>query len=268
MRLSGMRAVVTGAASGLGEATARRLHEEGARVVLADLDAEKGQAAARGIGAAGFVRCDVTDPAECAHLVAEAETLLGGPVDIFHANAGVGFSGALAGAEASRIRLAIDVNLTGAVFCAQAAIPSLARSGRGCLLFTSSVQGVTARAMRSVYTASKHAVTGLVKSLALEVGPQNIRVNAVAPVAIDTPLLRAQLGAVSGPDPGSVDAAIDRVAANLPLRRIPTPRDFTDAVVFLASDQARCITWHTLLLDCGAAAGFPPPPDAGTDARG
>ena len=265
LRLDGWTAVVTGGASGLGEATGRRIVEEGGRVVLADLDGAGAASVARAIDASGAraygMACDITVAEQCATLVREAEAFLGGPIDLFHANAGVGFSGSLLDAPESRIRLAIEVNVTGTVFAAQAAARSLRRSPRACLLFTSSVQGVTARALRSVYTASKHAVTGLVRSLALELGPMGVRVNAIAPVAIDTPLLRRQLGGVSG----DVDAAIARVAANLPLRRIPTPRDFTDAVVFLASDEARCVTGHTLLLDCGAAAGFPPPPDAPSD---
>jgi NAD(P)-dependent dehydrogenase (short-subunit alcohol dehydrogenase family) len=258
-RLSGRRAVVTGGASGLGEATARRLHAEGARVILADLDLPRAEAVAASLdaNAALAVRCDITDPASCAALVQAAEDFFGGPIDLFHANAGVGFAGSLLEADPSRIRSAIEVNVNGAIFAAQAAARSLVRGERGCLLFTSSVQGITARALRSVYTASKHAVTGLVKSLALELGPMGVRVNAVAPIAIDTPLLRSQLGSVSA----DVDAAIARIAANMPLRRIPTLRDFTDAVVFLASDEARCITGHTILLDCGAAAGFPPPSD-------
>jgi 3-oxoacyl-[acyl-carrier protein] reductase len=255
MRLQGRRAVVTGAASGLGEATVRRFHEEGARVVVADIDAAKASAVARSLDpegrtAAGLA-CDVTDPAQCEKLVTEAERLLGGPIDIFHANAGVGFSGGLLDAEDDRIGRTIAVNLTGTIYSARAALRSLVRGG-GVLLFTSSLQGVTARPERSIYVATKHAVTGLVKSLSLEFGPRDVRVNALAPVGIDTALLRQQLSRFHT----DTDAAIGRLAAALPLRRIPTQRDFADAALFLASDEARCITGHTLVIDCGASAGI------------
>lgn len=258
MRLQGVRAVVTGGASGLGEATARRFHEEGASLVIADLDAERAASVARSIGSearpVASLRCDITDPAQCEALVAQAETLLGGPIGLFHANAGLSFSGGLLDAEDARIEQAIAVNITGAIFSARAALRSLSRAG-GVLLFTSSLQGVTARPERSVYTATKHAITGLVKSLALEFGPKGVRVNALAPTGIDTPLLRQQLSRVN-PD---TDAAIATMAANLPLRRMPTLRDFANAALFLASPEAACITGHTLVIDCGASAGIMPP---------
>jgi 3-oxoacyl-[acyl-carrier protein] reductase len=256
MRLSGLNSVVTGGASGLGEATARRFVEEGARVVLADLNEEGARRVAAEIDASGKkalgLRCDISDPADCVDLIDASEAFFGGAIDVFHANAGLAFSGEFTEAEVNRISRAIAVNLTGTIFSAQAALRSLRRGRDGCLLFTSSLQAVLARPARSVYTATKHAITGLVKSLALEFGPLGIRVNALAPVAIDTPLLRTQLSQISD----DVQGAIDRIAANLPLRRMPTPRDFTDAVVFLASREARCITGHTLLIDCGAAAGI------------
>ena len=266
-RLTGRNAVVTGAASGLGEATVRRFHAEGARVILADLAIERAQAIAASLDPSGktakAVACDIADPASCDHLVIEAEAFFGAPIDLFHANAGTSISGALPEADPAQIARAIGINLTGAIFSAQAALRSLARAGQAaetgasqaCLLFTSSLQGVIARAERSVYTASKHAITGLTKSLALEFGPQGVRVNALAPVGIDTPLLRTQLSRVTD----DVDGRIAQMGANLPLGHLPTPDDFTDAAVFLASREARCITGHTLLIDCGAAAGLRDP---------
>ncbi|SEQ23699.1 3-oxoacyl-[acyl-carrier protein] reductase [Faunimonas pinastri] len=259
MRLKGMTAIVTGAASGLGEATARRFAEEGARIVVADIDGEKAAEVARQIDASGStaiaLACDITSAAACGDLVARAEDFFGAPIDIFHANAGTSFSTPLGEAEPGRIERTIEINLLGAVFSAQAAMPSLVRSGNGVLLFTSSLQAILGRPARSVYTATKHAITGLVKSLALEFGPQNVRVNAIAPTGIDTPLLRLQLSRVTD----DVDARIASMAASLPLGRMPTPRDFTDAAVFLASAEARCITGQTLVVDCGASAGIAEP---------
>ena len=260
MRLEGMSAVVTGAASGLGEATAGRFLEEGARVVIADIDEERANAVAARLDPSGkraaAAICDITDADACGRLVASAEAFFGGAVDIFHANAGMAFSGSLLDTAPERIERAVQVNLVGAIFSARAALGSLARSGNGVLLFTSSLQAVLGRPGRSAYTATKHAITGLVKSLALEFGPSGVRVNALAPTGIDTPLLRDQLSRTTD----DVEGRIASMAKGLPLGRMPTPRDFTDAAVFLASREARCITGHTLVLDCGVSAGIQDPP--------
>ncbi|MFT4146738.1 MAG: SDR family oxidoreductase, partial [Mobilitalea sp.] len=165
-----------------------------------------------------------------------------------------GFAGALAEAEPARVRRVVEVNVLGALFCARAALPSLARSPRAAsLIFTSSLQGVMARAQRSVYTASKHAIVGLTKALALEAAPQGVRVNAIAPASTDTPFLRTQLEAAGAQD---IDRAVAQAAAAMPLGWLPTPEDFADAAVFLASPAARSITGHNLVIDCGASAGI------------
>jgi 3-oxoacyl-[acyl-carrier protein] reductase len=259
MRLAGMTAIVTGAASGLGEATVRRFHKEGARVIVADIDLAKAEKVAADLDADGktakALACDISKSEECEKLIDEAEAFFGGPVDIFHANAGVAFSGNLLEIAPEKIERAIQINLIGAIFSAQAALRSLSRSEKPALLFTSSLQAVLGRPGRSAYTATKHAITGLVKSLSLEFGPAGVRVNALAPVGIDTPLLRDQLSRTTD----DVDARIAAMADNLPLRRMPTPQDFTDSAVFLVSQEARCITGQTLVLDCGASAGIAEP---------
>lgn len=257
MQLEGYNTVVTGAARGLGAAAAKRFAAEGARVVVADIDEEGARACAKAIDPSGAraiaARCDIADAAACQALVALAEAFFGGPIDVFLAHAGLGFAGALPEADAEHIRRVVEVNVLGSIYSARAALPSLARSRHGCLLFTSSLQGVTARAQRSVYTASKHAIVGLVKGLALECAPQGVRVNAIAPASTDTPFLRSQLELAGAQD---VDKAVQEVAASMPLGWLPTPEDFADAAVFLASRQARSITGHNLLLDCGASAGM------------
>jgi NAD(P)-dependent dehydrogenase (short-subunit alcohol dehydrogenase family) len=259
MRLAGMTAVVTGAASGLGEATIRRFHAEGARVIVADIDQAKAERVANALDSSGrtakALSCDISKSGECGRLVEEAESFFGSAIDIFHANAGIAFSGNLLEIEPERIERAIEINLLGAIFSAQAAMRSLTKSEKAALLFTSSLQAVLGRPGRSAYTATKHAITGLVKSLALEFGPSGVRVNALAPVGIDTPLLRDQLSRTTD----DVDARIAAMADNLPLRRMPTPQDFTDAALFLVSQEARCITGQTMVLDCGASAGIAEP---------
>ena len=258
MQLEGYHAVVTGAARGLGAAAARRFAAEGARVAMADIDLAAVQECARSIDPGGrqviALACDIADAAACESLVRASEAFFGAPIDVFLAHAGMGFAGALAEADPAQIRRIVEVNVLGAMFSARAALPSLARSRRAAsLIFTSSLQGVTARAQRSVYTASKHAIVGLTKALALEVAPQGVRVNAIAPASTDTPFLRAQLQASGAAD---IDRAVADVAASVPLGRLPTPEDFADAAVFLASPAARSITGHNLVIDCGASAGI------------
>jgi len=253
--LNGYAVVITGAGSGMGAAAAHRFAREGARVVVSDIDEAAAVGVARDIDSSGQraigVRCDVADAADCAALVAASERFFGGPLDVFLANAGVSFAGDFLAAEPAALKRIVDVNVTGSIFSAQAALRSLVRSPRASLVFTSSISGVSARAKRSVYNASKHALTGLVKALALEFGPAGVRVNAIAPGATDTPFLRAHLAKVTN----DVAQAVDAIVSGMPLGRLVAPDDFADAAVFLVSPASRSITGHTLLLDGGASAG-------------
>lgn len=250
--LAGRHAVITGGAGGLGRAAARHFLAAGAAVVLADIDGDAlAQAAAQLPTGVHTLRCDVADAQECERLVHEAEAFFGGAFDIFLANAGRPFAGPLAQASAQEIRRVVEVNVIGAILSAQAALRSLVRGRDPSLLFTGSLQSVTGRAGRSVYTASKHAVAGLVKSLALEMGPAGVRVNGIAPTVVDTPFLHAAY-AQAGIEPGP---ALQSAAQGLPLGRIPTADDFAATAVFLASPAARAITGQMVMVDCGASAG-------------
>jgi len=254
--LHGYGVVITGAAGGLGAAAARGFYAAGARVVLADIDTAGVERAAHTLDASGKrargAACDVTREDDCARLIDEAERFFGAPLDVFHANAGVGLGGDLLSFEAAQIRRVVEVNVTGSILSAQAALRSLVRSPHASLLFTGSLQSVAARPMRAVYTATKHAIAGLVKGLALEFGPRGVRVNAVAPAAVDGAFMRAQVAA-TGAD---VNLVVGQMASALPLGRLPTADDFADAAVFLASPAARSITGHTLFVDGGGAAGM------------
>lgn len=252
MSFAGWGVVVTGAGRGMGAEAARRFAREGARVVVSDLDMQAATEVAGSIGRlACAARCDVASPADCAALVEQAERFFGGPIDVFLANAGLSFAGDFLQADPEQLRRVVDVNVTGSIFSAQAGLRSLVRSPRASLIFTSSISGVTGRAQRSVYNASKHAIGGLVKALALEFGPRGVRVNAIAPGPTNTEFLRAHLAKVEG----DVDAAVDRLVQGLPLGRLVEPSDFADAAVYLASPAARAITGHTMMLDCGSSAG-------------
>jgi 3-oxoacyl-[acyl-carrier protein] reductase len=253
-RLADRVAIITGAASGLGLATARRFVQEGARVVLADLDAEGAERAARTLDptskAARGMRCDVSRRADCARMVQEAIAAFGA-VDILHANAGVPFAGPIEEVDEAMLDRVLGVNLRGAFLSAQAVVPHMKERRRGCILFTSSLQGVIARPNFTPYTAAKHGVIGLMKGLALELAPFNIRVNAIAPVATPTPMLPAFLGVMAE----LPEAALERFRQTIPLGRLATPEDTANAALYLASDEAGMVTGHTLVVDGGSTAG-------------
>ncbi|WP_231402306.1 SDR family NAD(P)-dependent oxidoreductase [Caenimonas aquaedulcis] len=257
MQLEGYNTVVTGAARGLGAAAAKRFVAEGARVVVADIDGDAANACAREIDPTGQraigVTCDIAEPAACDALVARAEAFFGAPIDVFCAHAGLGFAGVFHESDPAFIKRIVDVNVLGTIYSAQAALRSLVKSRQASLIFTSSLQSVTARAQRSIYTTTKHAIVGLTKALALEYAPLGVRVNAIAPASTDTPFLRGQFEFLGSKD---VDQAVRDAAASMPLGWLPTPEDFANTAVFLASPAARSITGINLLLDSGAAAGI------------
>ena len=242
----GRSIIITGGARGIGRAMARRFLSMGAQVVVGDSDeAALDRVHAEFGDSLGQVRCDVTHESDCARLVEFARMRTGRHVDAFIANAGVPFAGPLQDAKPSDIERVIAVNVTGSLLSARAAIGSLAHGVDPVMLFMGSLQSVTGRAERSVYTASKHAIAGLVKALALELGPLGIRVNAIAPTVLDTPFLHEayqQAGL-------SVEAGLQAAAGALPLGRIPTVDDVADAALFLASAAARSITGQIMLVD-------------------
>lgn len=256
-RISGKVALITGGASGLGEATVRRFVEEGAKIVIADINDERGSGLARELGESkvAFVHCDHTDRARCAAAVRFALDRFG-KLDILHNNAGAPFAGPVESADDSTLERVIGTNLVGVFKMTQEALPALRDSGRhnscgAVILFTSSLQGIKARPNYTVYTASKHGIVGLVKGLALELAPANIRVNAICPTVTETPMLEKFLPGMAN----DREEALKRFRATIPLGRMPESVDTANALLFLASDEARMITGVALALDGGQMAG-------------
>jgi NAD(P)-dependent dehydrogenase (short-subunit alcohol dehydrogenase family) len=242
--LQGRTALVTGASRGIGAGIAAALDRAGARVALA---ARTGDALSR--VAAGLandpvvIETDLSDPAAPGRLAAEAEARLG-RVDVLVNNAALGGRRLLRDVDAEVIDAMHAVNVRAPLLLVAALAPGMAERERGSIISLSSVSGVVGTPHRNVYAATKGAIDAATRSLASELGPQGIRVNAVAPGVVDTDMW-ARHKAIPG--------VVEMVEAQTPLRRWSTAEDVADVVVFLASDAARFITAETICADGGMA---------------
>jgi NAD(P)-dependent dehydrogenase (short-subunit alcohol dehydrogenase family) len=246
-RLAGRVALVTGGASGIGRAAALAFAREGAQVLVADVDMAGGQATARligeGGGAATFIRADVAIGAEVAAMV-ECAVATYGKLDCAFNNAGINQEDApVAECTEELWDRTIAVNLKGIWLCMKHELPALLSNGGGAIVNTASVVGLVGRRDTPAYVASKHGVIGLTKATALDYGKRGIRVNAVCPGTIRTPMYERRVG---------TDPATDaRIAAETPIGRLGTAEDVAEAVVWLCSDAAAFVTGHSLVVDGG-----------------
>lgn len=235
--LSGHVALVTGAASGIGAAIVARFQAEGARVVGLDLAP----------GAAGdySVTADVRSAATLDHALASASQKLGAPDIVVHA-AAASFAGGVFDTGPETFLDLYDVNVVGAVRLLQLCVPAM-RSRGGSIILLSSINADFATPTLAAYAATKAALNNLVKTAALELAPDKVRVNAIAPASIDTPLLRSSFAKSADPE-----AALAKNAARHPLGRLGTAEEVADLAVFLASERARWITGSVYAIDGGA----------------
>jgi 3-oxoacyl-[acyl-carrier protein] reductase len=249
MRLKGRTAIVTGGASGFGAGIARRFAEEGAAVVIADVDETRAVEVADGIAAASGKAhvsvCDVTVPGDIAELIDDALTTFGA-IDIVVNNAGVPqVNCPMLEVDEETFDRIFAVNVKSIYLMARQVVPAMRQVGGGVILNTASTAALRPRPGLTWYNGSKGAVVTLTKSMAAELAPDRIRVNALCPVAGDTPMLAAFMG-------GAVTNEMqEKFIATIPLGRLSSPRDMANAALFLASDEAEFLTGVCLEVDGG-----------------
>jgi NAD(P)-dependent dehydrogenase (short-subunit alcohol dehydrogenase family) len=251
-RLQDRVAVITGAGSGIGLATARRLAAEGARVVAVDIDAGTGQAAADEVGGE-FIAADVTDEAAVAALFdGVAERL--GRIDIAFNNAGISppEDDSILTTGLDAWRRVQEVNLTSVYLCCKYVIPHMQRQGKGSIINTASFVAVLGAATSQIsYTASKGGVLAMTRELGVQFAREGIRVNALCPGPVNTPLLRELFAA----DP---ERAARRLV-HVPMGRFGEPEEIAAAVAFLASDDSSFMTASSFLVDGGISGAYVTP---------
>lgn len=245
----GKVAVVTGGASGIGLATARRLVAGGASVVIADTDEDAGRSAAAELdgsrGEVSFCRADVGSETDVSELFAGIRHDHG-RLDIAFNNAATsGTFGPIAELGYDDWRRTLDVNLGGVFLCMKAEIPLILESGGGSIVNTSSGAGTRGFALLPAYVASKHGVIGLTRSAAMEHARSGLRINAVCPGMIRTPMLEEFTGS---------EDALDEMGRTAPMGRLGTPDEVADAVTWLCSEAASYVTGLALAVDGGVVA--------------
>ncbi len=251
-RVEGRVAVVTGGCSGIGLASVRRLADEGARVVIGDVDDQRGPVVAESVGGT-YVRTDVTVKSDVEALFATAQDTYGA-VDIAFNNAGISppEDDSILTTELDAWRRVQEVNLTSVYLCCQAVLPYMIEQGRGSIINTASFVAVMGAATSQIsYSASKGGVLSMSRELGVQFARQGVRVNALCPGPVNTPMLRELFA--SDPERAA------RRLVHVPLGRVAEPAEIANAVLFLASDESSFITASTFLVDGGISGAYVTP---------
>lgn len=243
---AGRTAIITGAAGGIGAVSARLFAEAGANVVCADLSLEKAEAVAAGLPSAIAVQVDVADSASVAAMVAVAVDRFG-RLDCAFNNAGIEIEATRTHeADEDVFERTIAVNLRGVFLCLKHEIAAMLLTGGGSIVNTASIAGVGGAPGMPAYAASKHGVIGLTRTAALEYARNNIRVNAVCPGVVRTPMMEAAIAAAP--------SRAERVAGMHPMNRVAEPEEVAQAALWLCSDGASFVTGDALRVDGGVGA--------------
>ena len=252
--LDGKVVLITGAASGIGRATALEAHREGARLLLSDVDADGGQGLCSEIGADGgesiFSTCDVTSEEAVESVVAQALSELGALDCAFNCAGILGTVALTTDTDYEAWRRILDVDLNGVFLCTKHELRVMARQGSGSILNMASAAGIIGWPGASGYVAAKHGVVGLTRASALEFAAQGVRVNAICPSYTKTPMVDDLFENLLGGDPAQVDAAV----AKHPIGRFADAAEIAAACVWLLSDKSSYVTGTAMSVDGGYTA--------------
>ncbi len=251
-RIQNLVAIVTGAGSGIGQASAIRLAEEGATVVCADrnsgsLEITKKLIADLNLHSESYV-IDISESKSCDELVAHTVSTYGS-IDILVNNAGVNLPGVFHEVSNETIDQTLDINVKGAMYLTRAAIPHMLKNNRGSIVNMSSVNGLVSEPFLSVYSASKGAIVMLTRGIALDYAKQGIRCNAICPGWVDTPINYAHAELLGG-----IDHVYSTISTFQPIGRPGTSREIANLVLFLASDESSFMTGSIVSADGGMTA--------------